>query len=49
MNGRLAEWGVGEGFALTIDNDFYLNTPLSFDDFKGYIDLFDLQSLLPSP
>ena len=49
MNCRLAEWGVGEGFALTIDNDFYLNTPLSFDDFKGYIDLFDLQSLLPSP
>lgn len=46
MSGRLAEWGAGDGSALAIDNDFYLNTPLSSDDFKVYVDLFNLQPLL---
>ncbi len=46
---RLAEWGAGDGAALAIGNDFYLNTPLSSDDLKVYLDLFGLQTQLPHP
>jgi hypothetical protein len=46
---RLAEWGAGDGSALAIDNDFYLNTPLSPNDLKVYLGLFGLQPQLPPP
>ncbi len=47
IGGRLAEWGAGEGSALAIDNDFYLNLPLSSGDFKAYLDLFGLDPQPP--
>jgi len=42
---RLAAWGAGDGSVITIDNDFYLNTPLSSNDYKHYIELFALEPL----
>jgi hypothetical protein len=44
---RLAAWGAGDGAALEIANDFYLNTPLSSDDLQAYLRLFGLQPQLP--
>jgi hypothetical protein len=42
---RLAAWGADQESALAIDNDYYLCTPLSADDFKVYLGLFDLQQM----
>lgn len=49
LRSRLAEWGAGDGSAVAIENDFYLNAPLSSDDFKRYLALFRLQPLPPFP
>jgi hypothetical protein len=49
MRGRLDAWGAGDESAITIENDFYLNTRLSADDFKTYLELFALQPLSASP
>lgn len=49
LRSRLAEWGAGDGSAVAIENDFYLNDPLSSDDFKRYLALFRLQPLPPFP
>jgi len=46
---RLDAWGAGDESAITIENDFYLNTRLSADDFKTYLELFALQPLSASP
>jgi len=49
LRGRLATWGAGDDSVITIDNDYYLNTPLSPEDFKEYIKLFALEPFPAAP
>ena len=43
---ELTAWGFDNETAISITNDFYLNTQIPAHDLKQYIDLFNLEPLL---